>query len=392
MTDLILTPRQTRLLRARAQGLLPQGTEPGSRPARLLARVCGVQAQELPAALLSIRARSSGLTLQAVEQARQSERAIARTWLMRGTLHLVAAEDLGWLLDLLAPRTIAAGRRRLKELGWDEARLEAGLRLLEAELRRRAGENPPGAPAPGLPAPLTRPELARLLQEQGLPFEGQAPYHLLYRGALEGLLCFGPDQEGEPGYVLRSSWTGTSPPLERREALARLACRYLAGYGPAGLEDLASWSGLGQAEAREAWELSADWTAPVQAAGRPARLLKEQLSWLEELPAETAAPSVRLLPRYDTYLLGYAGRELAVEPAYTRRVHPGGGIIHQTLLVDGQVLGVWKTRRRSRGGRPLLEITVEPFDSLPETVLPGLEAEAADLGRFLGEEAVWVPG
>jgi len=381
MADLNLTPRQTRLQRARAQGLLPQGVEPGASPARVLAQVCGVQAQELPAALLSIRARCAGLTRQAVEAARLEERAIVRTWLMRGTLHLVAAEDLGWLLDLLGPKYIAAGGRRLKELGWDEARLQAGLRLLEDELNRRADG----------PAPLTRPELARLLQERGLPSEGQAPYHLLYRGALEGLLCFGPDREDEPGYVLRSAWAGAPPPLERREALRRLALRYLAAYGPAAPEDLASWSGLGLPEAREAMELSAAQTVPVQAAGRPACLLEEQLPWLDELPDENAAPCVRLLPRYDTYLLGYAGRELAVEPAFARRVHPGGGIIHPVLLVDGQVLGVWKTRRRNRGGRPLLEIIVEPFGRLPEAALPGLEAEVADLGRFLGEDTLWTP-
>jgi hypothetical protein len=96
---------------------------------------------------------------------------------------------------------------------------------------------------------------------------------------------------------------------------------------------------------------------------------------------------VRLLPRYDTYWLGYAGRELAVDPAWARRVHPGGGIIHPVLLVDGQAQGTWKTRRRSQRGRPVLEVQVQPFERLAGEILPLLEAEAADLGRFLGDQS-----
>jgi DNA glycosylase AlkZ-like len=122
------------------------------------------------------------------------------------------------------------------------------------------------------------------------------------------------------------------------------------------------------------------------AAGKAAWLLKSQLPWLEEVLAEDSQtiPQVRLLPRFDTYLLGYASRELAVDPAYARRIHPGGGILNAALLVDGQARGTWKVQRR-RGG---LEVQVEPFEPLAPALLPGMEAEAADVGRFLGVEAV----
>ena len=119
----------------------------------------------------------------------------------------------------------------------------------------------------------------------------------------------------------------------------------------------------------------------VEVAGRPAWLLEARVAWLDEPPAD--GPLVRLLPSFDPYLLGYRGRDLAVAPEHARRVHPGGGLLRPTLLVDGRVLGTWRSSRR----RDRLELVVEPFDELAPEVRAGLEAEAADVGRFLGLDA-----
>jgi hypothetical protein len=395
-----LNSHQTRRLRLRAQRLWP--IDGPTTPAQVLYEVCGVQAQDLPAGLLSIRARSRGLTALEVEQARQGEgmgegegeatddemgegegesvtrpyrpygprASIAWVWCMRGTLHLVAAQDAAWLVPMLGPASIAGDRRRLRQLGWDEEKAAAGLRLVREALQESGG--------------LTRAEIIHLLKEEGLPHEGQAPVHLLYRAALEGMLCAGPNRGKEPTYVLWEGWLGKPQPRPRQTALADLARRYLQAYAPAGPRDLASWSGLKLGEARQAWELNAEQLVEVEAAGEPAWLLKGQLAWLDELEAGEDTPLVRLLPRFDTYLLGYASRELAVNPAYARRIHPGGGIINAALLVDGQAQGTWKSKKR----RGRLEVQVEAFEELAEEWLAGVEAEVADIGRFLGVEAV----
>jgi len=365
-----LSPDQILSLRMRSQRLVLQGGEPVGNAAQVVSDVCGVQSQDLPAAVLSIWARSAGLTAAQVNAERQEKRTIAWTWCMRGTLHLVTAEDAAWLVPFLGPAFIAADRRRCEQLGWTEESIITGLRLLTDAL---AGGKE-----------LTRQEIIRLLEANHLPSEGQAPVHLIYRAALEGRLIAGPDRAGKPTYGLFEDWLGDIKPLPRREALEKLARRYLAAYAPARLEDLASWSGLKIGEARQAWELIEDQLFKVKAGGRLYWMLGNQLPWLDE--SSGSSPLVRLLPRYDTYWMGYANRELSVDPEFARRVQPGGGVIHPVLLVDGRARGTWKSQHRK--GR--LEVVIEPFVPLPNQLRPLIEAEVADLGRFLGEEAVLI--
>jgi winged helix DNA-binding protein len=78
--------------------------------------VFGVQAQDRRAAMLAVRARTEGATAETVEAA-LSGAALVRTWAMRGTLHLLAAEDLPTALAIFGPLHLARGRRRLTELG-----------------------------------------------------------------------------------------------------------------------------------------------------------------------------------------------------------------------------------------------------------------------------------
>ena len=365
MDKLDLSTYRTRRLRLRAQRLLRPGAARVNSPASVLKALGGVQAQDLPAGRLSIRARSDGLTDAQIETARLEKRSIAWVWCLRGTLHLVSAEDARWLVPFLGPALIAGDRRRLHELGWDEASTGRGLQQLYKALDR-CGE-------------LARPDIIQLLKENNLPWEGQAPVHLLFRAALEGRLLRGPLRGREETYVPFEPWLGEPQPLRRETALARLAERYLSAYAPAAPEDLAKWSGLRAGDTRQAFELIAGQLVPVTAAGQPAWILESQLEWLEE--KDDFPTSVRLLPRFDTYLLGYASRDLALDPAYTSRVFLGG-IIKPTLLVNGQVCGIWNLTRRASH----LEVGIEPFEQLDDTLIPLIEAEVADIGRFLSEE------
>jgi winged helix DNA-binding protein len=375
----------------------------GRRPrdaAEAVRAVGGLQAQDPPASRLAVRPRSTGLDEAAVRRACNQDRSVVRTWVMRGTLHLVAAEDVGWLVGLLGPVFAAADRRRRLQLGLDDGLCERALEALPAVLA--AG-------------PLSRADLVRGLAAEGVRVEpdGQAPAHLVGYAAMRGLVCRGPDLDGDQAsYVLLQDWVGTGrrgpgdrrggppvdrggpgdrrggPPVDRGgpgdralgldDALAELARRYLGGHGPAAPEDLAAWSGLPVGRARRAFELVAGELQAVEWDGR--RLW----SVVGAGTAGTRAgePVVRLLGRFDDYLLGWRGRDLVLDARFARRVQAGGWV-HPAVVVDGRVAGTWRGRRA--GGR--LDVTVEPFSGrLPRGTRPALEAEAADLGRFLAVE------
>ena len=70
---------------------------------QVVADIGGVQAQDPVAEVLSVRVRTAGLTSRSVDEARTQDRSVVRTWAMRGTLHLVASEDVRWMLSLLGP-------------------------------------------------------------------------------------------------------------------------------------------------------------------------------------------------------------------------------------------------------------------------------------------------
>jgi len=362
-----LSDDQVRLLRLRAQRLTPRFRDTVSDVALLVKELCGIQAQDVRAATLALRVRSAGLVAAAVERAQVQERTIILMWGQRGTLHLLATEDLGWLLPLFGPVFIAGSQRRRAELGLDEDTCARGIRVIRAVLASQG--------------PLTRADIVEQLASHGMRIEGQARPYLLYRAALEGVICLGPDRGTEPTYVLLSDWVEQARALPQEAAYAELVLRYLGAYGPATPEDMAAWSGLPMSKIRAAWRHSADQLMEVETGGSAVWMLKTRAAWLDEPPTEDRV--VCLLPGFDIYLLGYQKRDLAVHRRYAKRINAGGGILHPALLVDGRVVGTWKSLRK----KSHLEVIVEPFDRFAPEVYPGLDAEVADLARFLEVEA-----
>jgi hypothetical protein len=326
--------------------------------------VCGLQAQDLQAATLSIWPRSHNLTAADVRQAIEGDRSIIRTWVMRGTLHLVAAEDLDWMLSLFGPVFSRGTQRRRLELGLDDQTSDKAVQLIDQIL--------------AVSGPLTRAELAKQLEAHDIPTAGQAIAHAIGYAALQGVLCFGPGRNGKPTYVRLEDWI--KRPLStpsQDEALPELARRYLNAYGPATTADLASWSGLLMPQVRQAWGSIADELLEVEIDGRPTWMLQTHADRLDQKPPKD--PIVRLLPAYDTYLLGYKSRDFMLDPAYARRVHPGGGLIRPTLLVNGRIEGTWKLMKQGKHQ----EVVIESFEKLTAAVRDGVEEEVKDLSRFL---------
>ena len=339
----------------------------GPRPktvAGVLRDVFALQAQDARASRLAVRARSEGLDARAVIQACNQDRTVVRTWGMRGTLHMLPAEDVSWLVGLLGPGLAAGDRRRRLELGLDDTLVERALRAISSVLVASG--------------PLTRGELMRALAQRGVTVDSRtnAPAHLCFYAAARGLICRGPDRvDDEPTYVLLEEWVGKRRPRRPKHPLAELATRYLAAYGPAEVHDFAAWAGISLADARQGFERIKARLVEIEVLGKPAWMLAGP-----DGAAQVLGPCVRLLGAFDAYLLGYARRDLALSPSFARRIQAGGGWIHPALVVDGRVVGTWRQQRTPRG----LAVTVEPFAPIPPSVRPQLEAEAQDVGRFLG--------
>jgi Winged helix DNA-binding domain len=352
-------------MRAAAQHLTrDRAKDRRSRPATVLRDVVGLQAQVLSAAALGLRARGAGLHQSDVTRALNDDRSIVRSWLMRGTLHVVATEDIRWLVQLLGPVFARAGATRHTQLGLDDDLKTRGV----AALRRILADA----------GPLTRYELVDRLHGKDIALDPktQAPIQMIALAAMQGVLCVGPERnDGESTYVLLDDWVPPALTLTREAALAELARRYFAAYGPATVDDLSAWSGIAMAEARSAVVGAKPSLADVTIQGQPGFVLKDRLRQV----TAPATPQARLLPAFDAYLLGYRRRDLAVPPALQRRLQRGGGWLHPAVVANGRAIGAWTLRKA--GGRG--QVQVEPFEGMSRAIRAGIEAEVADIGRFL---------
>jgi hypothetical protein len=174
-----------------------------------------------------------------------------------------------------------------------------------------------------------------------------------------------------PAYVAPRSSPALADPDASDAALQTLAARYLAGFGPATVADVAQFALVQRARARRALQALGD---SVE------RLTGPNGEELYDLPGacrpedDTPAPP-RLLGMWDNLLLAYSDRSRVIPPAYRAHAIRVNGDTLPTLLVDGQVAGVW---RAVEGG---LEATA--FHQLPSDVWDDLAAEARALGTFL---------
>jgi hypothetical protein len=343
------------------------GPDPGA-----IARAIGAaQAQSFDAARHQLRVRSTGLTAGAVDRAFGQERSVVRTWLMRGTLHLCAVDDLRWMLDVLGPTNNWIDATRRAGLGLDDATCRRGVALLRKALAH---------------GPVARRQLRERVVAAGLIDEpvGQWLIHLLFHAATIGVICCGPRLGRDDSFVLLDDWVPASDGPRGEAALVELARRYLAAYGPASVADFAAWSGLPSGLAK------------VGMAGIGAGMVAfpGAIPGLWTLgpvagEARSSRPVVRLLGHFDTFLLGYRRREHIGDAAAEAWIHQGGGgWIRPVVCVDGWIAGGWRLDARGSG----FEITVIPFAPLSRRIEAGIDREVASISDFLETPVRWTAG
>jgi hypothetical protein len=354
---------------------------PSERLVDVVGAVCGIHAQVMPAAELSIGLRVAGVSRREVREELWQRRSLVKIAGLRGTLHLFPAAELPLWLAALRANPAPDADRHLEIMGIDAARMEAMIAAVAEALDGRC---------------LSRDELGEEVvrrvgawaAEETFPaFGGRWPSWRLAvsRASGSGLICFGPSRGNRVTFVRLDQWVGGGAEMDGAAALAEVLRRYLRAYGPATHLEFAQWFRMAPAAARELVGSLAGELEEVDVEGHRA--------WL---PAGDAAggwppPSgtLRLLPHFDCYAVGGYPRDVLIPPGVQataaerglRRADLGRPV--PALLLDGAVAGVWQRRRA--GGR--LEVAVEPYHPLSARQRRGLEAEAARIGEILEAEA-----
>jgi len=350
--------RRVRELRLIAQRIV---TPAATTPVETVRWMLALQAQDFPGVKWSVGLRQRSGTQAAVEAACDAGE-IVRSWPMRGTLHLVAAEDLKWMLELTTPRSVASAGDRRAYLGIGDLDVERARDLALAALT--------GGRV------MSREALLASIAAGGVSTQGQRGYHLLWYLAQTGSLVLGPVDARQQTFALLDEWVPHPRRLEPDEALGELARRFFASHGPATAKDLARWSGVTMAQVRAGISVAGAALTTLDLDGVPHFLAPEAL--------DVAAPAARvhLLPGFDEYVLGYQDRTAFLAPGHSQAIVPGGnGVFRPTIIVDGAVAGTWRRTVKAR------EVVVEPapFVPLPRPIQARLRDAVEAYGAYLGQ-------
>jgi hypothetical protein len=305
---------------------------------RALERMGGLQAQYAPSTYIGLWSRLEGFARDALTRA-LGRRSVVQGTLMRSTIHLVSARDY-WPLALAVERARRDWWLKVNRDGLGARDMSAAARRLRPRL---AGTT------------LRRAEIEALVGRR--PAAGVGHWLHLVRVPPSGTW----ERRRADLYALAEDWLG-APEVARDDAVDHAVRRYLGGFGPATLADIANWAGV-----------PAGAVAPALGRLRLRRFASEDGEELLDLPRaplpdpESPAP-VRLLGTWDAILLAHARRaEILPERHRARVFNVRMPQSVPTFLVDGAVAGAW----RYEDGR----VALEPFERLDRATLRALGEE-----------------
>jgi hypothetical protein len=262
--------------------------------------------------------------------------------------------------ELLAPRQLNAARLRAAREGLDAELLERAAGIAINAIKSDGARS--------------RNELNKAWSAAGIDTSGQRSYHVIWHLAHLGSLVFGPTRNGQQLFVSAAEWLPPAEGIGRGEALARLACRYFSGHGPASPADLARWANLTVADTRAA------------VAGARAKLVTIDVDGSDYLLApgtedilagcRKQAEQLIALPHFDELLLGYRDRAPTLPPERDLNVFANrNGVPAHTIIHTGQVVATWK--RPAKGSGATVEVV--PLVPLSSPLLLRATAMAAEI-------------
>lgn len=338
-----------------ADAVTPGEATGADRVHSVVAHLFALQGQDWRSSQWAVGSRAPGISSGDVVEAMHTGR-VVRSWPMRGTVHLVASEDIGWMQRLTNPRVLAGAPKRRAFLGMSDAVLE---RVTEVSLAALAGGTS-----------LDRAELGQVWTDAGIDWKPNWRYHLIWWLCQNGLTTFGPIAAGaggssapEPRLVLASEWITAPRILDDDDALAEFALRYVRGRGAVSRKDLASWALLPAASAARGLELAVA-RGSITTARRDDVAGAAGALWVDPTALAAAESAVdspddtgwRLLPAFDEHLLGFSDRSPQFDAAHLGELVPGkNGVFLATVVHRGRAVGTWRRDPKSRA------VTVSAF-------------------------------
>lgn len=333
---------------------------PAASIADAAAHMLATQAQEFWGGRWALASRTRGEPAMSTVDAAFDRGEIVRSWTMRGTIHIIPARDLGWVLSVTGDRQ----RRQLAAVHRREG--------IDADEAARAERVARGALRGG--NRLSRAELFAVFEAAGLATAQQRGYHLLTGLCLSAVLCQGPVVPRETGptreqyLVLADEWIRDA--AAPADPLAEFFARFIASHGPAGARDFAWYTGLPLGVSRSAAEEASDRLTVVAEHPEPVYLAARPRPRLDP-----AAPEVLALPPFEEYYLSYADRTVPAAAEFLAAIGPSGnGIVRPILIARGEAIGVWthSLALARHADRPLPELFV-PGAATPDEIDTALE-------------------
>jgi hypothetical protein len=336
----------------------------------VVAALCEMQAQVMSSVGLAMCARIEGLTPADVRDALWKRRRLVKTWAMRGTLHVLHADDyVRW------QRALGAYAHHTKP-GWFQrcGLAPQELDVIVAAIGRALGRRL-----------LTRDQLAdAVARVVGTSELGdilrQGWGWMLKPAAFHGQLCFGPSMGANVRFARPDVWLRRAPRPESRGGWIDLTRRFLAAYGPATRVDYSRWSGAPLAHVDETLRSLGAAVTEISLAGAKAWVLTKDVA---ELVAAEPSGAVRLLPAFDQYVIAaYPHVHNLLSGGHRKDIFRPQGWISPVLMVDGRIDGVWSYQRNGRR----LSVKIRPFVRMTRQVWDAAEGEAQRLAKFLDGE------
>jgi hypothetical protein len=327
----------------------------------IVSHMGAIQAQDYAMAKWAIGTRMRDPSLQKI-QSSIDKGEIIRIHLLRPTWHLVAAEDVYWMIQLSAQKIKSSAKTRFKDLGLSDSVLAKATGVI--------GQSLSGGIS------LTREELAQELRNAKIRTEETRLSHILFWSELEGIVCSGPDKNNKITYNLLSDRIPHIHKLSRDESLAELAKRYFLSRSPATPEDFAWWTNLTLTDARKAIDFSKE-SLHTETLGD----VKYWLSNSKAVNSETGDP-VHLLPAFDELLISYSNRSSSLSLLHNKKAVTNNGIFHPPIIINGQVAGLWK--RTIQKDKVIIEINL--FQQPGKSIMPLICQKAEIYANFLDKK------